>query len=110
MKIEDALKWLKKQIGYIDTANIVKSDEKTILVPVARDGSVFNARLKTAKGFRIGPKGDEFLVETLEEALSAFKKMPSPHWRRPSRTSGIPGIVTGVRWEERPVSEVYCNS
>lgn len=66
-------------------------------VPVARDGSWFSPDLLRAGAYRIGPKGEEIVVETYAEALDQLRLMKSPHWRRPN-SNGNWGIVTGVRW------------
>jgi hypothetical protein len=107
MKIEDAVKWLKQQLGYVETSNQVQSEDVTVSVPVARDGSFFNAALKGPNGYRIGEKGDEVVFQTFEDALESLRKMKKPYWRRPSKTTGIPGIVAGIRWEEKPKSAVF---
>lgn len=67
------------------------------LVPVAKDGSWFSPNLLRADGYRIGPKGEEFVIESYADALSELRLMKSPRWRRPNN-SGNWGIVTGVRW------------
>lgn len=106
MNIEHATEWLKQQNGFSQPTEGTFSDENTISVPVSRDGSVFGKGNKGPKGFRVGPKGEEVVYSSFDDALDALKKMPTPYWRRPSKTSGIPGIVSGVRWERRPLSEL----
>lgn len=107
MNISDAYKWLCMQVGFSRTAIVKPEDEKTVNVPVSKDGSFFRKNIRGPKGYRIGQKGYEIALENFDEALEELKKMPSPYWRRPSRTTGIPGIVTGIRWERKPYSEVY---
>lgn len=109
LNIADAAEWLKQQIGFSEVRDQTKHDSATISVPVARDGSVFTSKLKRRQGYQVGPKGNEFYVDDFHEALEALKKMPTPYWRRPSRSSGVPGIVTGIRWEQRPRSEIFGN-
>lgn len=69
-----------------------------LFVPRAGDGSIFHPGLRTKSGFRIGPKGDERTVGSFREALAVLQAMPVPFWRRPSATSGTPGIVRGEDW------------
>lgn len=110
MNIADAIKWLGKQLGFSKTPGIkIVDDAETISVPVARDGSIFHAALKGRKGYTIGPKGSEIYIEDFDEALTALKNMPTPYWRRPSKSSGVPGIVAGIRWERRALSTVSGN-
>lgn len=66
-------------------------------VPRARDGSVFHPALNRGRGFRIGAKGSEFVVERFDEALEHLSRMDAPRWRRPN-DAGAWGIVTGVEW------------
>lgn len=80
--------------------------ENHISVPVAKDGSFFNVNLKRKKGYTIGKKGEERPYELFIEALSALEKMTTPYWRRPSQTTGVPGIVRGVRWESKSRKEI----
>jgi hypothetical protein len=68
-----------------------------VVVPIARDGSKFTPTLKRKTGFWIGEKGAERTVETFEEALSEFRRMQVPRWRRPNE-AGNWGIVAGVGW------------
>jgi len=84
--------------------------EEGILVPVAQDGSFFHSGLRGPSGYRIGKKGEERVASSFEDALAALRKMSDPYWRRPSRTSGTPGIVKGVRWEMRPTRAVYSEA
>jgi hypothetical protein len=68
-------------------------------IPEAKDGSRFTADLVLPDGtYRIGPKGDERNVHGYREALDALESMSIPRWRRPNASSGMAGIVTGVRW------------
>lgn len=75
-------------------------------VPVANDGSFFHAGLKRTKGYTIGKKGDERPIKEFRKALAELEKMPKPYWRRPSKTTGVPGIVKGVRWESKTPEEL----
>lgn len=106
MNVKDAIKWLGEEIGY-STAN---SEDvpvgETLNVPVARDGSFFNVKVRSPSGYRIGKKGSEILIEDFNKALEELAKMPSPYWRRPSKESGVPGVVKGIRWERKLVSDV----
>ena len=64
----------------------------------ARDGSHFGPHLRRAKGYQIGPKGQERYVDNLDEAIRQLRGMPVPCWRRPN-SQGIWGIVSGVEWK-----------
>ncbi len=105
LPMPEAIRWLQQQSGFMVPAH--GEFTEGIAVPVARDGSFFHTALRGPKGYRIGKKGEEWVVDSFEEALAELKKMSDPFWRRPSRTSSVPGIVRGVRWEMRPRSEVY---
>ncbi len=70
-----------------------------LMVPVARDGSMFTPALRRSTGYWVGDKGAERTVPTFEEALEFLKRMPVPRWRRPN-ASGNWGIVAGVDWVE----------
>ena len=107
MNIGDAFRWLCMQVGFNRTALEKPAEEKTIYVPVSKDGSFFRKNIRGPKGYRIGQKGQEIVIGDFQEALDKLKKMSTPYWRRPSSTTGIPGIVTGIRWENKPYSEVY---
>jgi hypothetical protein len=79
---------------------------EVLFVPVARDQSWFDpVRCKRAQGYTIGPKGHEIAVSDYREALERLTRMPVPHWRRPNE-KGNWGIVTGVGWQRKPVSEI----
>lgn len=71
----------------------------TLVVPEAKDGSRFTPDLVLWDGsYRIGAYRDEFPVQGYLAALAVLAEMEAPYWRRPSRTSGISGVVKGVRW------------
>lgn len=72
-------------------------------VPVAGDGSWFGPHLRRSSGFTIGRKGEERVVVSYLDALAQLKAMPKAYWRRPN-AGGNWGIVTAVRWNERPDS------
>ncbi|MBR9889997.1 MAG: hypothetical protein GYB20_20130 [Oceanospirillales bacterium] len=75
-------------------------------MPTAKDGTSFLPNCRSKNGFRIGPKGDEVLYADYWSALKALKAMPTPYWRRPSKTSGKPGIVTRVSLKEFNVDDI----
>lgn len=89
----------------VDPAGAAARLEEPLFLPRAKDGSVFHPGLKAAGGFRIGPKGNECSVETFRDALAELQKMPVPYWRRPSATTGTPGIVRGESWVRKSTSE-----
>jgi hypothetical protein len=71
-------------------------------VPISKDGSAFGPHCAYADGkFRVGPKGAERTMATVDEALVALKAMTPPYFRRPNGSDGTPGIVRGLRWEMR---------
>ena len=64
-----------------------------------RRRTIFDLDCSYADGsFRIGPRRENLRVETYEQALAALRAMEVARWRRPSATTGIHGLVTGVRW------------
>mgnify|MGYP007010095617 CR=1 FL=1 len=69
----------------------------SLLVPKAKDGSIFSPKLKSAGGFTVGRKGDERKMADYEQALAYLRAQPSAYWRRPNE-KGNWGIVTGVCW------------
>ncbi len=71
-----------------------------MLKPYAKDGNTLdeNCRYKRDGLFRIGPKGQHVKFSDLDEALAYMRKNNVNHWRRPSATSGAPGVVVAVRW------------
>ena len=78
---------------------VVDETPETIVVPEAKDGSRFTPALVLWDGtYRIGGLDAEFHVMGYTNALRLLHHMEAPSWRRPSRTSGISGVVKGVRW------------
>ncbi|MCP5203429.1 MAG: hypothetical protein H6992_04650 [Pseudomonadales bacterium] len=75
-------------------------------VPVAKDGSFFNAACKREKGYAVGRKGEETYYENFTKALEALRAMPGPYWRRPSVKTGLHGIVRGVGWTAKTPKEL----
>ena len=69
----------------------------SLLVPKAKDDSIFSPKLKSAGGFTVGRKGDERKIADYEQALAYLRAQPSAYWRRPNE-KGNWGIVKGVRW------------
>lgn len=117
-----ALPWLERREGFLgsiwrtqvsemaEATHPVAEENADVLsdplfVPRAKDGSIFHPGLRTAKGFQIGPKGQERIVNGFREALAALQAMPTPYWRRPSATSGTPGIVRGEEWVRKSADE-----
>lgn len=75
------------------------SESRTRLIPIAADGSVFDASCAHADGtYRVGRKGDEVAVAEYADALELLRTMPVASWRRPSAGSGRLGIVRAVGW------------
>jgi len=67
--------------------------------PFAKDGSTLDEACRYKDGqFRVGPKGQHVKFDDLEEAIVYMKLHNVNHWRRPSATSGVPGVVTAVAW------------
>jgi len=71
-----------------------------MLKPYAKDGSTLDesCRYKRDGLFRVGPKGQHVTFSDLVEALDYMRKYNVNHWRRPSATTGAPGVVVAVRW------------
>jgi hypothetical protein len=91
----------------VEALNAFENELKsTELIPTARDGSSFLPYCRSKNGFRIGPKGAETLHEDYWAALESLKAMPVPYWRRPNKTTGKPGIVTGVSMKEFNVEDI----
>lgn len=91
----------------VEALNVFDNEVKpTELVPTAKDGSSFLPNCRSKNGFRIGPKGAEMLYADYWSALEALKAMPTPYWRRPSKTNGKPGIVTCVSLKEFNVDDI----
>lgn len=81
------------------TAGAAYLERETIdefFVPVAKDGTWFSPDLSRG-GYRIGPKGEEFVVADYMEAVRSLNGMTTPRWRRPN-AKGNWGIVAGVAW------------
>jgi hypothetical protein len=106
----NASKWLLKRRSFVDSHTSKATEEGALLVPQARDGSVFNAGCRQGAGFKIGPKGDEEYKASFEDALDALTKMQKPYWRRPSPKSGVPGIVSGLTWISKTRAELGLDS
>jgi hypothetical protein len=71
------------------------------LIPEAADGSRFTPDLIHRDGsFQIGQWPHEVRVFGYDQALASLRSMEVARWRRPSATSGKPGIVRAVRWVE----------
>jgi hypothetical protein len=79
---------------------------EVLFVPVARDGSWFDpASCRNARGYTIGPKGAEQAVDDYKEAVARLSRMSTPYWRRPNER-GHWGIVSGVSWQRKILSEI----
>lgn len=78
-------------------------------VPVSKDGSLFSEHCTSTNGFRIGPKGEEYSVDSYDKALADLLSMkPRAYWRR-KNSKGHWGIVSVFRWEYKNKSEIYIN-
>lgn len=73
---------------------------------VERDGrkTHFLPECRMARGYRIGPKGEEQLIVDYWEALSVLLKMSTPRFRRPN-SNGNFGIVACA---DGDIEEVSC--
>lgn len=70
-----------------------------MLRPFAKDGTTLDETCRYKDGqFRVGSKGHEVKIRDLDEALIYMNANKLRHWRRPSATSGTPGVVVAVRW------------
>jgi hypothetical protein len=91
-----------KRIGVQTTSDV----GEVLFVPVARDGSWFDpASCRNARGYTIGPKGAEQAVDDYKEAVARLSRMSTPYWRRPNER-GHWGIVSGVSWQRKILSEI----
>ena len=89
-------------VSQIDTQEL----GEVVFVPVAKDGSWFDPlSCQTKSGYRIGPKGAEQPKKDYREALDLLARMPTPFWRRPNSV-GNWGLVAGVSWQRRSVSDL----
>lgn len=116
----DALRWLSKRPDYKSSIwmwsnaspapqfeSKMKTLEEAVFIPAAKDGTTFDAvTCRTSRGYTIGPKGAEQLVEDYFEALRMLAKASTPQWRRPN-DKGHWGIVTGVSWLRRDAVEIH---
>jgi len=76
----------------------VQEDTEGLLVPVARDGTIFSPEFCSRNGiYTVGNKGDEQRFSNFSEALNYLRKMPTARWRRPNE-NGNWGIVSAVEW------------
>jgi len=81
-----------------------------LFVPVAKDGSWFDPiSCQTKNGYMIGPKGAEETIADYRAALERLARMPTPYWRRPNNL-GNRGIVAGVSWQRKVVSDLGLES
>jgi hypothetical protein len=95
--IDKVRPWLEERKAYLATEYVapIAKGMVTVSVPVARDGSIFNAQCQLPSGFRVGEKGREVKFDDIDEALAYLNGMKSPKWRR-RNDKGVPGIVTGI--------------
>lgn len=112
-EVTDVLPWLEAN-GYIPTKGVDYHDipesayasvEEYFFVPVAKDGSAFLPNCASGGRFTLGEKGAEQKVDDYFVALETLQRMRTPRWRRPG-PSGVPGIVTGVRFERMSRREI----
>lgn len=79
---------------------VIDNNDKTLIVPMARDGSLFCPELCSRNGvYTVGDKGDEKRFTNFGEALIYLSKMPTAKWRRPN-SNGNWGIVSAVEWTD----------
>lgn len=85
-------------------------DADFVLVPfyVEEDGerTFFLPKLKTASGYRIGPKGNEIVITDYWEALLALSQMSPPRFRRKNQQGNL-GIVTCAEGDFEEVKKAY---
>ncbi len=115
----EALRWLLSRESFkpsvwkepgsnFHLASAIDTQElgEVVFVPVSKDGSWFDpASCRNKRGYSIGPKGAENDVEDYREALDRLARMPTPFWRRPNSV-GNWGLVAGVSWQRRSVSDL----
>ena len=119
----EALRWLLSRESFkpsvwrepgsnVPLASAIDTQElgEVVFVPVSKDGSWFDpASCRNKRGYSIGPKGAEDDVEDYREALDRLARMPTPFWRRPNSV-GNWGLVAGVSWQRRSVSDLRMPS
>jgi hypothetical protein len=121
----DALRWLQKRSDFKSSLWRETSENSdapvgptkaepdlgdVVFVPVAKDGTEFDPiTCRNDRGYTIGPKGAEESLHDYREALVKLARMPTPSWRRPN-AAGNWGIVAGVSWQRRPVSNLATGS
>lgn len=87
---------MNEPFGSVQSVHHQSSD--LILVPKAKDGSMFTTETCNNKGiYTVGNKGEERKFRNFHEALAFLKTMPTARWRR-KNINGTPGIVTAVDW------------
>jgi len=106
LPFDQAIEFLKGRPKFVETYTSEIEESDAIRVPVAKDGSRFDRSCRRNQGYQIGSKGYERYFSNFHDALTELKKMPTARWRRPSKTSGTPSIVSAVRWESFSRSEL----
>ena len=100
----DVVTWIKSRKGYRHKPNSLDTQsEDVVRVPFASDGTFFSPECRMTKGFQIGKRNGkgpmkQRYVSDYWQALKDLETMEKPHWRRPSKTTGVPGTVTGRTW------------
>jgi hypothetical protein len=102
--LKEALEWLRNNGNFREYEPPKNMGD--ISVPLAKDGSFFNAQCKRSKGFAVGKKGEEIYYKTFHEALDALGSTRIAYWRRPSEATGVAGIVKGVKWVSKSRDEL----
>ena len=77
---------------------VIDDGDNTLVVPQARDGTVFCPESCSRNGvYTVGNKGEEQRFTSFVDALDYLRKMPTAKWRRPN-TNGNWGIVSAIDW------------
>lgn len=104
-----AYKWLTSRRGFRDSYSSIEThayNEDELLVPQAKDGTYFSMECRQGAGFKVGNKGEDKYIDNFMDALEALRKMTTPYWRRPNKTSGKHGRVAGVSWVRKTRKEL----
>lgn len=113
VEVADAMPWLlansfvpTERLGPAAASTSAQAhDEEYVFVPVSKDGSTFTPSCGSGGRYTIGEKGAEQKYDSYDDALTALQHMPTPRWRRPA-PSGVPSIVTGIRFERLPRRQI----
>jgi hypothetical protein len=95
--VQQLLQDYPKKLPVLPT-QVAQEKIESLLVPIARDGTIFSPALCSRNGiYTVGNKGEEERFSSFSDALDYLRKMPIARWRRPNE-NGNWGIVSAVEW------------